>query len=33
MRPPHFHRTHSVDQLRHEHVFLGAAHEGNERRT
>ena len=33
MRPPHFHRTHSVEELRHEHVFLGAAHTRNERRT
>jgi cation diffusion facilitator family transporter len=33
MRPPHFHRTHSVETLRHEHVFLGAAHARNERRT
>ncbi|HTI87742.1 MAG TPA: CDF family Co(II)/Ni(II) efflux transporter DmeF [Alphaproteobacteria bacterium] len=33
MRPPHFHRTHSVEALRHEHVFLGARHARNERRT
>ncbi|MGE5537430.1 MAG: CDF family Co(II)/Ni(II) efflux transporter DmeF [Gemmatimonas sp.] len=33
MRSAHFHRSHSVDALRHEHVFLGATHARNERRT
>jgi cation diffusion facilitator family transporter len=33
MRAPHLHRRHSLDPWRHEHVFLGARHARNERRT
>jgi cation diffusion facilitator family transporter len=33
MRAPHLHRRHSLDAWRHEHVFLGAGHARNERRT
>lgn len=33
MRAPHLHRTHPLDAWRHEHVFLGARHNRNERRT
>lgn len=33
MRTPHLHRNHPLDAWRHEHVFLGARHTRNERRT
>lgn len=33
MRTPHLHANHPVDAWRHEHVFLGATHARNERRT
>jgi len=33
MRAPHLHRSHPLDAWRHEHVFLGARHDRNERRT
>lgn len=33
MRAPHLHRSHPLDAWRHEHVFLGARHSRNERRT